>query len=45
MLKERLAISQYLHDNIGSTLNSIAVYSEVAKIQGEQNGQQNRMRY
>ncbi len=41
MLKERLAISQDLHDNIGSTLSSIAVYSEVAKIQGEQNGQQN----
>lgn len=41
MLKERLAISQDLHDNIGSTLSSIAVYSEVAKIQGEKNGQQN----
>jgi signal transduction histidine kinase len=40
MLKERLAISQDLHDNIGSTLSSIAVYSEVAKIQGEKNGQQ-----
>jgi signal transduction histidine kinase len=39
MLKERLAISQDLHDNIGSTLSSIAVYSEVAKIQGEKNGQ------
>jgi len=41
MLKERLAISQDLHDNIGSTLSSIAVYSEVAKIQGENTGQQN----
>lgn len=41
MLKERLAISQDLHDNIGSTLSSIAVYSEVAKIRGEKNGQQN----
>ncbi|MFM6926285.1 MAG: tetratricopeptide repeat protein [Ferruginibacter sp.] len=41
MLKERLAISQDLHDNIGSTLSSIAVYSEVAKIQGEKSGQQN----
>jgi len=41
MLKERLAISQDLHDNIGSTLSSIAVYSEVAKIQGEKAGQQN----
>ena len=40
LLKERLAISQDLHDNIGSTLSSIAVYSEVAKIQGEKNGQQ-----
>ena len=41
MLKERLAISQDLHDNIGSTLSSIAVYSEVAKIHGEKKGQQN----
>ncbi len=40
MLKERLAISQDLHDNIGSTLSSIAVYSEVAKIEGEKNSQQ-----
>lgn len=40
LLKERLAISQDLHDNIGSTLSSIAVYSEVAKIQGEKNNRQ-----
>lgn len=40
MLKERLAISQDLHDNIGSTLSSIAVYSEVAKIEGEKNSRQ-----
>lgn len=39
ILKERLAISQDLHDNIGSTLSSISVYSEVAKIHGDRNEQ------
>ncbi|MBL0145104.1 MAG: hypothetical protein IPP48_04475 [Chitinophagaceae bacterium] len=41
LLKERLAISQDLHDNIGSTLSSIAVYSQVAKIHSEKYEQQN----
>ena len=40
LLKERLAISQDLHDSIGSTLSSIAVYSEVARIQGEKDMEQ-----
>lgn len=35
LLKDRLQISQDLHDNIGSTLSSISVYSQVARIQGE----------
>ncbi|MBL7702898.1 MAG: hypothetical protein JNM14_11660 [Ferruginibacter sp.] len=34
LLKERLAISQDLHDNIGSTLSSVSVYSQVARIHG-----------
>jgi signal transduction histidine kinase len=36
-LKNRLRISQDLHDILGSTLGSISVYSEVAKIHDEKN--------
>src|SRR5205823_6418540 len=31
VLNERLRISQELHDDMGSTLGSISIYSEVAK--------------
>ncbi|MBX2925383.1 MAG: histidine kinase [Chitinophagaceae bacterium] len=36
----RNKIAQDLHDNVGSTLGSIAVYSEVAKIHSQQNKQE-----
>ncbi len=36
----RNKIAQDLHDNMGSTLGSISVYSEVAKIYSQQNQQQ-----
>lgn len=35
MLNERLRISRELHDDIGSTLGSISIYSEVAKSRSE----------
>jgi signal transduction histidine kinase/ligand-binding sensor domain-containing protein len=37
MLHERLRISRELHDDIGSTLGSISIYSEVAKKRTEKN--------
>lgn len=37
LLKERLAISQDLHDHVGSTLSSISVFSKVAQLQGGEN--------
>jgi signal transduction histidine kinase len=37
LLNERLRISRDLHDEIGSTLGSISIYSEVAKKRSEKN--------
>jgi len=37
MLNERLRISRELHDDIGSTLGSISIYSEVAKSRIQKN--------
>jgi len=37
LLNERLRISRELHDDIGSTLGSISIYSEVAKQRTEKN--------
>ncbi len=37
MLNERLRISRELHDDIGSTLGSISIYSEVAKNRSAKN--------
>ncbi|MBK8848057.1 MAG: tetratricopeptide repeat protein [Bacteroidetes bacterium] len=38
LLNERLRISRELHDDMGSTLSSISVYSEVAKNRAAKNG-------
>jgi hypothetical protein len=37
LINERLRISRELHDDIGSTLGSISIYSEVAKKRNENN--------
>jgi signal transduction histidine kinase len=45
ILKERLSISQDLHDHVGSTLSSISVFSKVAQVHGEKGntGQMNEL--
>jgi signal transduction histidine kinase len=40
MLKDRLHISQGLHDDIGSTLSSISVYTQVAQKLSEKNSKE-----
>ncbi len=39
-LKDRLNISRGLHDDMGSTLSSISVYSKVAQIKSEENNKE-----
>jgi len=43
LLNERLRISRELHDDIGSTLGSISIYSEVAKKRTEKNKNTNEV--
>jgi signal transduction histidine kinase len=43
LLNERLRISRELHDDIGSTLGSISIYSEVAKSRTEKNENTNEV--
>jgi signal transduction histidine kinase len=43
LLNERLRISRELHDDIGSTLGSISIYSEVAKKRTEKNENSNEV--
>ena len=43
LLNERLRISRELHDDIGSTLGSISIYSEVAKNRTEKNENTNEV--
>jgi len=43
LLNERLRISRELHDDIGSTLGSISIYSEVAKKRTEKNENPNEV--
>ena len=43
LLYERLRISRELHDDIGSTLGSISIYSEVAKKRTEKNENPNEV--